>query len=225
MFGLFSSFHCIGMCGPIAFALPLNRTSKLTIAKGVFTYNAFRILTYAMLGGLFGAIGRTFYTAGLQRGLSIGVGSVLILAVIFPVFVQQLRLESQTVKVLSRTKAYFIPLFKSKQWYALGVLGVFNGLLPCGLVYWALVGAVVSGTFLTGSVYLIAFGLGTIPMMVFASYAGNWLSNKTKKRLRSLIPVFLFLMGAMLVVRGLNLNIPYLSPFIDLVVPGVTYCN
>ena len=61
--GLAGSFHCIGMCGPIAFVLPINRSSKTSLFYQIFLYHFGRLLSYSMIGLLFGFIGKGLYLA------------------------------------------------------------------------------------------------------------------------------------------------------------------
>src|SRR5690625_5954629 len=85
LFGLLGSFHCIGMCGPIAFILPVDRTSR---AKGMWQtslYHMGRLLTYTIIGVLFGLIGSSFQLFGFQQGLSIAMGVLMLLVLIIPV--------------------------------------------------------------------------------------------------------------------------------------------
>jgi hypothetical protein len=93
-----------------------------------------------------------------------------------------------------------------------------NGLLPCGLVYVAMAGAVSRGTVLSGVGYMAAFGLGTMPTMLAISLSGKILPPSIRLKLRSAIPVSVFLLAALLILRGMSLGIPYVSP--DLVAGG-----
>ena len=81
--GLLGSLHCIGMCGPIAFALPLNRQNNFQASLGGLTYNLGRLLTYFLLGSLFGVLGFGFALAGAQQWISIVVGVFMISTVIY----------------------------------------------------------------------------------------------------------------------------------------------
>ncbi|MEL6810461.1 MAG: sulfite exporter TauE/SafE family protein, partial [Bacteroidota bacterium] len=91
-------------------------------------------------------------------------------------------------------------------------IGFLNGFLPCGLVYMAVFGAIASGHAWEGSLYMAVFGLGTIPLMTSAVYLGNFLTGKVKQRIRSIVPVFVVLIGCLFVLRGMGLGIPYVSP-------------
>ena len=87
-----------------------------------------------------------------------------------------------------------------------------NGLLPCGLVYMAIAGAIGTGGIVEGSLYMFLFGLGTIPMLLAISLAGNILSLTVRNNINKLIPVLVVIVGLLFILRGLSLGIPYLSP-------------
>lgn len=91
-------------------------------------------------------------------------------------------------------------------------IGFLNGFLPCGLVYMAVFGAIATGTAWQGSLYMAFFGLGTIPLMTTAIYLGKFLNAQVKQRIQKVIPVFIVIIGALFILRGLGLGIPYISP-------------
>ncbi len=82
IFGLLGSFHCIGMCGPIAFILPVDRTNNFKRISQIFLYHLGRIITYSLIGLLFGLLGKSFYLFGFQQQLSIIVGVIMIIAIL-----------------------------------------------------------------------------------------------------------------------------------------------
>lgn len=226
LLGLISSLHCIGMCGPIAMALPLDRSSLLTKTVGAASYNIGRFLSYVILGALFGVIGQSFFTAGLQRTISVVIGVLFVVSVVFPVFSKKgYNLEAYMGKYYSRLKSTFARQFKKKTYSALLLIGVLNGLLPCGMVYLGLAAAISTGHFLKGAELMLFFGLGTLPAMWMVSVIGDLVSMKFKAKMRKAIPVFVGVMGVLFILRGMNLNVPYLSPFIDRVTPEITVCD
>ena len=223
--GLISSFHCLGMCGPIAFALPLNRTSTSSQLLGAFTYNIGRISTYAVLGLLFGLIGKSLVMAGAQRFLSISAGIFMILSVVLPKISKAANIDSFTFKYIGKLKNAFGQLFKKSSYESLFLIGVLNGLLPCAMVYIALAGAIAEGDMLGGMTFMMFFGLGTIPMMYTATILGGFVTVKLRNKLQKVIPYMVFAIGVLFILRGMNLGIHYLSPHIDRVEPGVTQCD
>src|SRR6188768_110874 len=84
LFGLISSFHCVGMCGPIALMLPVDRTNPTKKASQILTYHIGRLSAYASIGLLFGLLGRGFFMAGIQQSLSIFIGVAMIVIVVVP---------------------------------------------------------------------------------------------------------------------------------------------
>lgn len=213
--GLLGSAHCAGMCGPIALALPLVNQSWWTRITSGLTYNTGRVLTYALLGFLFGLLGKGIYLGGLQQWASIGIGVIMILSVIFPFIFRKINLESSTYKMISLTKSLFGRLFAKRSYYSLFVIGLLNGILPCGLVYIALAGAIVSGEARDGLLYMTVFGVGTIPSMLAISVLGNVISVRFRNKIRRIIPFFIILIGILFILRGMNLGIKYISPKID----------
>lgn len=212
--GFLGSFHCIGMCGPIALALPVHQYSPLKKNFGIFLYNAGRITTYTFLGLLFGLLGQSIFIGGFQQTLSIAIGVLLLLSVVLT-----------KVTVLSTTKGLSIiysfinsvknqlgNLFNKKGIHFLFFIGLLNGLLPCGLVYIGIAGAIATGHYIKGAEFMLFFGIGTMPIMFAVSFLGQFISTGHRNLIRKSIPVMVSIMAVMLIVRGLNLGIPYLSP-------------
>jgi hypothetical protein len=201
------------MCGPIALALPLSNESWFSRVAGGLLYNGGRIITYGLLGAIFGLAGMGIALGGLQQYTSIALGVIMILAVIVP------RLGaagSWFTRLTDRLTSWFSKplsgLFRIRTYRSLFIIGFLNGFLPCGLVYIALAGALVTGRYYEGAIYMVLFGLGTIPMLLAISLAGNFLTLKLRRQLSKIIPVVIILLGILFILRGLNLGIPYISP-------------
>jgi hypothetical protein len=211
--GLIGSLHCAGMCGPIALALPLGKSSWLSRVTGGVVYNTGRTITYAILGAVLGLAGMGLALGGLQQWTSIVLGALMILAVIVPRLGKAgAALSHRAEKLSSFFTRPLAGLFRVSSFKSLFLIGILNGFLPCGLVYIALAGAVVTGHATDGAVYMAAFGLGTIPMLLAISLAGNFLTRRFRSRLAVIIPVFIAILGILFILRGLNLGIPYVSP-------------
>ena len=212
--GIMGSFHCLGMCGPIALSLPVDRSRPLHAVLSNLFYQLGRVATYALLGMLFGRLGQGLKLAGIQQYISIGVGIAMIALVVFP------RASNFFSRPLTGLWLAWTTPLKS----ALGrimcmdqpqnrfIFGMLNGLLPCGLVYVALVGAIGVGSGIGGAAYMALFGFGTIPMMFIAMFAGNVLQVSMRQRLQKLIPVVVVIIGALFILRGMGLGIKYVSP-------------
>ena len=218
--GLIGSLHCAGMCGPLALALPASGMAPTRFVLGRFAYNGGRILTYCLLGVIFGVVGKTLFLAGVQRWVSIGLG-LLLLAGLFAS--RRLALSRPIEALVGWLKAAMSGLLRRRSVLALGLLGLLNGLLPCGLVYAAGAGAMATSGVLAGVAYMAVFGAGTIPMMLGISLSGRLVPVAFRLRLARAIPFSVFLLGALLILRGLSLGIPYLSP--RLALSGAACCQ
>jgi len=203
--GLFGSAHCLGMCGPIIVAVHSKQGNPLLYQLG-------RIGVYVLLGAIAGGIGSTFSVMAGQQIFSIVLGAVLVIMAISYVF---FRGTTAIEKFISHQVVKFSGWIHAAGFGPNGIrllMGVANGLLPCGLVYLAMAGAASTFTPWEGAAFMAAFGAGTLPALLLVTYFGTWLSAHLRSKLRTLIPVTIFLMGALLLVRGMNLGIPYLSP-------------
>lgn len=206
--GFIGSFHCIGMCGPIALTLPvqhLNGNRKMT---GILLYNAGRISAYSGIGIASGWLGRQFYIGGMQQCLSITLGCGLLLAVIL----QKNRVHFGTGSYGKKIKMILGRLLRQQKLHTLYAIGFFNGLLPCGLVYFAVAGAIATGSTWQGAVFMCAFGAGTLPAMITITWCSQIITLRMRNRLRQCVPYAVALMAILLILRGMNLNIPYISP-------------
>ncbi|GGZ83143.1 sulfite exporter TauE/SafE family protein [Algibacter mikhailovii] len=224
LLGLLGSFHCVGMCGPIAFMLPVDRSSQINKVSQIAIYHIGRLLTYSVLGLVFGLIGKGLYLFGFQQQLSIAIGVIMILIVIIPQkTLSKYNFSKPIYGLISNVKSWLGKAMKRKSLDTFLTIGFLNGFLPCGLVYMAVFAAIGSGSALNGSLYMAVFGLGTIPLMTTAIYLSNVLKGTTRQRIQKIIPVFVVLIGLLFIVRGLGLGIPYLSPapILDTVSSGI----
>lgn len=210
IFGLFNSLHCLGMCGPIALSLPVPASISRGVA--VVVYNLGRICTYSLMGLLFGSVGHVVAIFGFQRYLSIACGIAMIVFVLLQLAGFNPEQYLKGFSLLNKyVKSHFNPLYHRKNLTALFLIGIFNGLLPCGIVYLALAGATAMGSAGYGALYMAVFGLGTVPVMGFVTYYKNR-QGLVNINLSKLIPLFTIITAALLVIRGMNLGIPYVSP-------------
>lgn len=211
--GLMGSLHCVGMCGPIAFMLPVDRTNDYRKFGQVFLYHFGRLLAYGLIGLVFGLLGKGLYVFGMQQKLSILIGIVMIVLVLIPYnSLKRFSLAKPVYRLISKIKSRLGQELKKKSPDTFITIGFLNGFLPCGLVYMALFGAIAMGDALEGSLYMVLFGLGTVPLMTTAIYFSGLLKGAMRQRVQRLIPVFIVLIGALFILRGLGLGIPYLSP-------------
>lgn len=212
--GFFGSFHCIGMCGPIALALSKQpRESGFHFISGRLIYNFGRVITYSLLGAIFGGLGHVISLAGLQGPVSIVLGAIIILAVLLPK--QWTHFMTQTAgfrSIFEYLKQWIARLFRHYSYSSLLSIGILNGFLPCGFVYMGLAGAITTGTILSSTAYMALFGVGTIPAMLGVSLASGAITMDMRRKINKLVPYLAFALGVLFVLRGLGLGIPFISP-------------
>ena len=209
LLGLVGSLHCAGMCGPLALAMPAVGNTAPAYVLGRVAYNSGRIVTYCLLGIVFGLAGWTFLLAGIQRWVSIALGAALLLGLFAS---RRLALARPVTSAVNQLKSRMSVLLRRHSLPGLAVLGLLNGLLPCGLVYVACAGAAATGGILAGASYMGAFGAGTVPMMLAISLSGKLVHPALRLKLAKTIPVCVFLLATLLILRGMSLGIPYVSP-------------
>lgn len=213
LMGLMGGFHCVGMCGPIALALPTGSSNKWKYFRGRLSYNLGRVATYTLMGLVFGIFGLTLNLAGLQQGISILSGLLILLLQFAPgnlsgKISRFLKLPS----FVSQIKKSFAFFLHKKGSVALLSIGMLNGILPCGFVYLALAGSLTAGSIAGAGAYMALFGLGTLPVMLSLSLSGKLISFKFKNRIQKAVPYVAACIAVLFILRGLSLDIPYLSP-------------
>jgi len=207
--GLMSSFHCVGMCGPIALALPVQQGNKFVRFTGLLTYNTGRAFTYALLGMLLGTVGSSLVWLGYLRYLSVFSGFLMLAYVFMPAQLDRhFRTPAVWQKYIQRLKTQMASMLRSKSAPAWLALGILNGLLPCGLVYLALMSSLATGGPVKGGIFMLLFGAGTFPAMMAVGFFKQWFTVSLRTKMRKLTPVLLAMAGILLVVRGLLIHYP-----------------
>ena len=221
--GFAGSLHCVGMCGPLALAVTTASGGRRGLSS--LLYQLGRITTYSLFGLILGGIGFTVTWAGIQQPLSIALGSIILLAVLVPKLIPAPRL-GRYQRAVGILKASLGRQLSQRSYLANYMVGLLNGLLPCGLVYLALAGALATYSPVQGALYMASFGLGTLPLMLSLTWFGQWLTPALRSRFRSAVPYIVGVMGLVLILRGLDLGIPYLSPMLpEHVTADMTECN
>lgn len=221
--GLLGSFHCIGMCGPIALALPIHQQNTVQKILSLLTYNLGRIITYSFLGLIFGLIGKTLFIGKYQQVFSIVIGSIILLFLLIPFIGKKLNQGTILSKYHRMIQQQLSSLFKKeKNILNLFIIGIFNGLLPCGLVYMAIAGSLSTGNINHAILFMLSFGLGTVPIMFSVAFFGNYISQSIRKKINKAVPFVIGCMAVLLILRGMNLGIPYISPKFEQTVNGTT---
>jgi sulfite exporter TauE/SafE len=213
IFGLISSFHCVGMCGPIAMMLPVDRKNEAKRVVQISLYHLGKLTAYGLLGLIFGLLGKSFYLAGLQQQLSIILGILMIVVAVVPekIFAKY-NFSKPVYKIITKIKSSLGQHFKNKSYRSLFTIGLLNGFLPCGMVYVAIFGAIAMQSVSLGILYMILFGIGTIPLLTAIVYLSNIFSFSFRKTIQNMIPIVAIIIGMLFIIRGLGLDIPYLSP-------------
>jgi sulfite exporter TauE/SafE len=211
--GLISSFHCIGMCGPIAMMLPVDHKNEAKKAIQIITYHLGRLTAYASIGLIFGLLGRGFFLAGIQQKMSIFIGIAMIIAALIPEKVfSKYNFSKPVYKVISKIKSSLGSQFRNRSYKSLFIIGLLNGFLPCGMVYAALFGAIAMQSAGFGMLYMLLFGLGTVPLMTVVVYANALIKLPFRNKIQKAIPYAAVIIGVLFILRGLGLGIPYVSP-------------
>ncbi|PAU95113.1 hypothetical protein CK503_02620 [Aliifodinibius salipaludis] len=202
--GFFGSFHCIGMCGPIALALPGKNDSTASLIWGRLLYNIGRVVTYTFLGVIFGIIGHSIALAGFQQSISVLLGAIILAAALFQFnSVDGLKKKIGLNTLFNRLEKLMLSQFKKGGTITLFTIGLLNGLLPCGFVYVGLAGSITTGSVLQGSLFMTLFGIGTIPTMMVMALAPGFVSLEWRQRINKFIPYFAAAFGIYLIYRGI----------------------
>lgn len=209
--GILGSFHCIGMCGPLALALPVQQLSGSNKTLAIILYNLGRALSYAFMGAVFGILGSSFALFHLQQWLSIIAGSFILIVLLLSQFgstkIPLIAKYNQMIK--SKLSAYLIAEKTLTSYLSIGIL---NGFLPCGLVYMAIAASIATGSVFESSLLMLSFGLGTLPIMALTMAFGKFISMNVRVLLSRMSPYIIMCVAILLIIRGLNLGIPYISP-------------
>lgn len=212
--GLVSSLHCVGMCGPLALALPAGNFSSADKKKALILYNSGRVLTYSLLGLIAGLAGSAFVTGGFQQGLSITTGVLMLIFVAVNTVFKNKNFARVTLfaKFFNALQRFIASMLKNRKPSAFFLIGSANGLLPCSMVYMAIIAAIASGNVTTGVLFMMCFGLGTVPFMFALPWFGQAVSFSFRSRIKAVFPYVLSVLALLLILRGMNLNIPFISP-------------
>ncbi|WEK33863.1 MAG: sulfite exporter TauE/SafE family protein [Candidatus Pseudobacter hemicellulosilyticus] len=223
--GLVSSLHCVGMCGPLALALPVQHLGAGRQLLSMFLYNTGRVITYSLLGLLFGLAGRHIYLAGFQQWFSIALGAAILVITLQHYFFQH-RLQPQWLQVIYM-KVHFImgKALLSKGPLAFLLMGMANGLLPCGMVYLAIAGALSTSELTHSVLFMALFGAGTLPAMLALSLGGFRINIGVRQQLKKAMPYIMVGMAVVLILRGMNLGIPFISPVLAGAPQDAIHCH
>jgi len=214
--GLLGSMHCIGMCGPLVLAMPFSNKDGGLPTMRMVSYHGGRMFTYGFLGLGAGFIGEGLRIFLLQQWISIAAGVLILLMYFLPLLLKSSLFPSVSAAwnkhVVMWMRRHLQPSEGSSATTKMLLIGILNGLLPCGLVYMALVGAISQPTILESALFMVVFGLGTSPALTAIIFANKLVLGKVKSSFSKVIPFFVVIVAALLILRGLGLGIPYISP-------------
>ncbi|MBS1773167.1 MAG: sulfite exporter TauE/SafE family protein [Bacteroidetes bacterium] len=219
--GLAGSLHCAGMCGPIVWVMPFNFMKGVHKWLGIFSYHVARISVYALLAVVLHSF-RSFFNPQIQQIISIVLGTgLLFMGLLSFMPTSKIKFKLPWAEYIKKQLGKFIgnPSIGS-----LFITGALNGLLPCGLVYMALAASVTSTGIANAAGLMYAFGLGTMPMLIGLTIIKNRMVFLKLNHVKKLVPLTMFVMGSLFVVRGMNLGIPYLSPKLEITQTEVKAC-
>ncbi len=219
--GLFGSIHCIGMCGPLAFAIPSIQNKWWLIVADKLLYNFGRVITYSFLGLLIGLIGKQLWLLGLQQGVSLLSGVLIIMAALSRLFKISMKNSKLMIRILSPITRLLNYALQHRAGHF--IVGILNGFLPCSFVYLAMVGAINTSSPLASAQFMFWFGIGTFPLMLLATISSSFVGKVARRRINKVIPYFMLCLGVWFILRGMNLNIPYLSPALQ--ASGTNVCR
>ena len=210
--GLAGSLHCVGMCGPLTLSLPVLHQDAISRISGGLIYNSGRILSYTVMGILLGSFGHFIISTKWQSSLSIALGVIVLLYLFLPKKYSHFATATTLTKPFRLLRQQLGRLFQSRKLSSLFYIGIWNGFLPCGLVFLALTSSLVSASVGNGAMFMLFFGIGTFPLMFATALMGNYINQVIRGKARQLVPVLLFLMAIALILRGMELGIPFISP-------------
>ena len=218
--GLFGSLHCVGMCGPVMLAFMGPKQSK----SGFALYHLGRILTYVLIGFVLGLFGATAAMFQLQKVMAFVLGFGLIILYGVPSIrhsIERFYYESSFYQVLKSFMSRNLSM--RKRWF---LSGVANGFFPCGLTYVAAAGAVAFANPFQGALFMVLFGLGTLPALITLSFAGNIFSRRLKSFIPRSISIIAILSGSLLIMRGLLTAFPQFNQLVQANAAGlITVCG
>ncbi len=215
--GLLGSVHCIGMCGPLVMALPISNLNAIQKVIATILYHVGKIATYGLLGLIVGFFGKQIPFYNVQQHLSIVIGTLMLVYVLWVFYLHPKRklgflkiewLQKPIINALGK-------LFKQNNASSFLLIGMLNGLLPCGMIYLALGSAWAGQSVVQSGLFMVLFGLGTMPALLLTAFGGQLLGLAFRQRIQKALPFILTSMGVLLILRGMNLGIPYISPILD----------
>lgn len=198
--GLLTSIHCISMCGAINLMAVLDTSIKRNLKRPIL-YNLGRLISYTLIGGIVGLLGSVFQVNNTISGIIIIIASILMF------------LMSLNMLGILKFKRFNFFKYKTKSRNPF-IIGILNGLMPCGPLQAMQVYALTTGSFIKGALSMFLFGLGTVPLMLFTGVILNMVKGKGKIIINKIASILILLLSIVMLNRGLlSLNIDVLKIF------------
>lgn len=201
--GIFTSLHCVGMCGGIMLSQTFsfhgnNRFSKFLPA---ILYNSGRVISYTILGGVIGAIGSVFSLSPYTKAFIMALAGIFMIIMGLNFFgIKFLRgiLSPVHIKGIKGSKTPFI-------------IGLLNGFMPCGPLQAMQLYALSTGSFIKGALSMFVFSLGTIPIMLTLGIISSLINKNSSQKMFKYSGIFVMVLGFIMLSRsfalaGININ-------------------
>lgn len=201
--GFAGSLHCAGMCSPLAMAV----TSQKPFLINKIIYNSGRIITYGLLGAVAASFGSLFMITPYQGVISFTIGSVFLLMGIGAISGVHIPFITTGLNSFTnRLKILFNFWLKRKNNFGVLIMGMLNGLLPCGLTYLAMTYCFIMPTMSEGFWFMILFGAGTWPVMIGFTWLLSIGIGKIKVNYQRITSLVFILIGVWLLARVMITN-------------------
>lgn len=218
LMGLGSVLHCAAMCGPIMMATSNLFKQNKSFTKSLNMQFLGKTITYILIGTLFGFLGKIISLTVMQERLMLVSGIVLII-----ISLQGWLNVFSYSKVSKNMNVWIGSKIKKLIQYPL-LIGILHGLIPCGLVYGAGIASLASHSVLNGSLFMLGFGLGTLPILATIAVGSSKLMGKFRNK-KWLQHAPSLILGVLFFIKGMGLNIPYLSPKVVAQKPKASCCR
>ena len=210
--GLATWLHCVGMCGPLLAVFADSRGADTGLRIGMLAHHAGRVATYIVLGLIVGAAADVLRIIVVGSTVSIIVGSAMIIVAVTQLFGVHFRIPTLAADLLRRAGRRV----SSSSFSIAGVRpfmrGIVNGLLPCGVSLSAIIASATIPNVPLRVLFLTSFGMATVPALFCVGMMLRRLTQAWQERVASAVTVVMLLIGMAVLVRGLALDLPYLSP-------------
>lgn len=198
LLGISGSLHCAGMCSPLVMAVTSQKSFLIKVI-----YNSGRILSYGMMGMIAAQLGQFTFLHSYQAFVSIGLGAALLLFAFGLIPGLLLPFIAKPIAAFTGfLKHIFKKILARKSTSTTFLLGVLNGFIPCGISSLALAYCLILPDATAGFLAMIAFGLGTWPVMIFLPWLAGWGGALVKINYRNATVAAMVLSGILLMTQG-----------------------